>query len=91
MDTEAPLALFLILQRLHPDNELPRHGDAATTKKKRWKNWESSVLSKNASPAVVVSTSTTLTSVAAKLLFLLPPTPLPLHPTPEPKSGQPVP
>ena len=35
-----------LLQRLHPDDQSPRHGD---NKKKVWKNWESSVLSENAS------------------------------------------
>jgi hypothetical protein len=94
MDTEAhapPLSALVHLAAAPSGQAVTtarRRGD--NQKKMGWKNWESSVLSENASPAVVVSTSTTLTSVAAKLL-LSPPYPLPLHLTPEPKSGQLVP
>ena len=67
-----------------------RLGDAAATAS--WKKMrESIVLSKNVSgPAVVVGTSTTLTSVAVNLRF--PPTspglPQALHPNPKSESGQ---
>jgi hypothetical protein len=53
VNTEATPALLFLLQRLHPDNQFPRHGGAEKTIKMVGRNWESSFLSKNANPPLL--------------------------------------
>ena len=89
VNTGATPALLFLLQRLHPDNQFPRHGGAETTKK--WLEELGIELPiQKCQPAVIVSPSITLTSVAAELVFPFT-SPLPLHPTPQLKSSQPAP